>query len=40
MNQVSDTFDKRFDFFSAKSDARFKVLMAVLGQLNESKTTD
>jgi hypothetical protein len=37
MNQVSDTFDKRFDALSDKPDARFKALMAALGQLNESK---
>jgi acyl-homoserine lactone acylase PvdQ len=37
MNQLSDTFDKRFDALSDKSDARFMALMAALGQLNESK---
>ena len=40
MNQVSDSFDKRFDALSDKSDAHFKALMAALGQSNESKTSD
>jgi hypothetical protein len=33
MKQVSDTFDKRFDALSDKSDAHFKAFMAALGQL-------
>jgi hypothetical protein len=40
MNQRFDTFDKRSDAFSDKLDSHFKALMAALGQMNESKTTD
>jgi hypothetical protein len=39
-NQVFDTFDKRFDALSDKSDTHFKALMAALGQASESKPTD